>query len=372
MLLKLAKFFTIIFLLGCSSTRGLEYFMIKKSSFDHLDRWPKNDSFQAFNAFKNSCKVIIRMNHSYEASHIRRLEHRIIDWQPVCKKALKNPVFNDRTARNFFESNFHVYAIHDLKNDRYGKFTGYYEVELNGNLKPTRKFKYPIYKAPKNLANSQSHPSFTHAAINKGALNSKKLEIVWVDNISDLYQLHVQGAGVVKLQDGKTLKLSYANNNGFKFKSIRKALNKYAKKNFSSFYESLEWIANHPKIGRKILESNPSFVFFKKNTGPTPIGAHTVPLRSEGSLAIDGKIYHLGMPVWLEIKTPSKIYGDNHYHKLLIAQDTGGSIKGALRGDIFFGRGHKAALKAMHMHHRGNMFILLPKNIIPPSKVYIS
>ena len=49
--------------------------------------------------------------------------------------------------------------------------------------------------------------------------------------------------------------------------------------------------------------------------------------------------------------------------RLVLAQDTGGAIKGPVRGDFFWGHGNEAAYAAGVMKARGRYFMLVPRPV---------
>ena len=106
-------------------------------------------------------------------------------------------------------------------------------------------------------------------------------------------------------------------------------------------------------------------MFFRRLTGPGPIGASNVPLTPGRSLAVDRRLIPFGVPVWLD--TIDALDDSRPLHRLMVAQDTGGAIKGAVRGDIFFGAGPDAAARAGRMNRPGRYFLLLPRAAFPGS-----
>ena len=116
---------------------------------------------------------------------------------------------------------------------------------------------------------------------------------------------------------------------------------------------------------RSLLNSNPSYVFFRKLPDglPGPIGALGVPITTERSLAVDPKYIPLGAPLFLSTTQPNSTIP---LKRLMIAQDTGGAIKGAVRADYFWGVGDIAGKQAGAMKQLGKMWVLLPKDFVLP------
>jgi len=121
------------------------------------------------------------------------------------------------------------------------------------------------------------------------------------------------------------------------------------------------WLAAHPDQARRVMETDQSYVFFLRTAIDDPAlgstGTMGVNLTPLASLAIDPKMNTLGAPFFVAAD------GADPVHGLLIGQDTGGAIKGAVRGDIFFGAGAQAEQRAGHMNAGGRLFVLLPNAV---------
>jgi membrane-bound lytic murein transglycosylase A len=124
------------------------------------------------------------------------------------------------------------------------------------------------------------------------------------------------------------------------------------------------WAAQHPEKLTSLLEQNSSYVFFRElpNGLPAPLGALGVPLTNEYSLAVDSRTIPLGAPVFLATTYPNTAEPLN---RLMLAQDTGGAIRGAVRGDFFWGFGEQAGAQAGRMKQSGQMWVLFPKGAEP-------
>ena len=176
--------------------------------------------------------------------------------------------------------------------------------------------------------------------------------------------MHIQGSGVVKLKEGGEIKLGYDGQNGFGYTHIGPLFKEYTKDRIGSPIDMMRWLHRNPKVGKQIMERNKSYIFFKEIKGDGPIGAQGIPIAPERSVAIDSGFYPYGTPFgYKPIHLKYLAMKKNHYNKLFIAQDTGGAIKGAIRGDIFYGRGHLAEQKASFMNNAGSCFALFPKQL---------
>lgn len=309
--------------------------MAQVLDFDALDGWAEDDHQAALAVFRSTCGAL-----------------RDPLWVPVCKlaaDAADTPV----AARQFFELLFRPVVVGDPP----ALFTGYYEPELQGSLTRTPRFAYPLYRKPPDLTDGQVF----HArdAIDSGALRGRGLELVWLDDPVEVYFLQVQGSGRIVLPDGRVLRLGYAGKNGHPYRSIgQELIRRGASMADVSAQDIKAWVRANPGPGRDLLNSNPSYVFFRKleDLPPTsgPIGSMGRPITGLRSVAIDPAFVPLGAPVWVEKE------GQQPLRRLMIAQDTGGAIKGAQRADIFYGTGFSAGEEAGRIKDGGRLIQLLP------------
>ena len=121
------------------------------------------------------------------------------------------------------------------------------------------------------------------------------------------------------------------------------------------------WMAENPKKAASLRRENPSYVFFREISGEGPLGAQQVALTAGRSLAVDRAFIPLGTPIWIDVR--QRFAPNDEIRRLVVAQDTGGAIKGPVRGDLFWGHGKEAASGAGAMNARGRYYLLLPKAI---------
>ena len=304
------------------------------------------------------------------------------EWDRICAAANRLAIGDDARARAFFERHFKPYRASN-GGDTEGLFTGYYEAELKGALRPSARYNVPIYAQPDDLIAAdlgefrddlkgrriagrvvagRLRPYEDRAAIEAGALKGRGRVIVWVDDAVDAFFLHVQGSGRVVLDDGRILRIGYAGQNGHAYFAIGRDLirrGEITRENIS-MQAIRAWLQAHPGETRALLAKNRSFIFFRELEGPGPIGAEGVPLTPGRSLAVDRAFVPFGVPVWLDAADPARPNRDR-VRRLLITQDTGGAIKGPVRGDVFWGFGPKAAARAGRMKHIGAYYLLLPR-----------
>ncbi|MFQ5993501.1 MAG: murein transglycosylase A [Acidiferrobacterales bacterium] len=303
-------------------------------------------------------------------------------WREICRDVDRLGTPDDAAARAFFESRFVPHVLIG-KNGKKGLITGYYEPLLNGSLEKTERFRFPIYRPPPNLLvidlgkvypelrgrplrgrleGTRVVPYFSREEINDGASPLAGYEIAWVDDLVDLFFLHIQGSGRIQLPDGTTLAVGYAEQNGHPYVSIGGRLLQMEEMRLEEVtLDSIRaWLAIHPEEAERLLNSNPSYIFFtvRDQELPGPIGSLNVPLTAGRSVAVDPAYIPLGAPVWLDTTLPGE--RKQRYRRLLLAQDTGGAIKGAVRADVFFGQGEDAERLAGRMRQTGRLFVLLP------------
>jgi membrane-bound lytic murein transglycosylase A len=351
---------------GCSSQKGrTREIHFSPVSFNDLQNWHRDRQLFAFKAFLKSCDVILKKKHDAPISNATNIGGNASHWQYVCHAAIQSEIINHQEARRFFEEFFNVYKATDWQNNDQGRVTGYHELIINGSKTRSARYKYPIYRAPPNIKAIRGNGRFCHKSINNGALHNKKLEIAWVDSLARRFFLHIQGSGIIRFPDGSKINISYDNNNGHPYSSIGSALKRYGINNIYSPVQVMEWLDKHPKLGKKIMEENESYVFFKENFKKGAIGAQQVQLTPERSVAIDYKIYPYGSLFWLETSIPETLHNKriNNYNRLVVAQDTGAAINGPLRVDLFFGNGKVAEFAASGMSSPGKLYLLLPKSV---------
>jgi len=330
--------------------------------------WDKDAIHEAWPAFMSSCSTLIRRN----------------EWRAVCTAAHQVNGGDDDAMRAFFEANFTPYKVFNADGSDIGLVTGYYEPLLRGARKRGGVYQTPLYRAPDDLltielasvypdlkgmrlrgrvVGNKVVPYFSRAElIQSGALTGK--ELVWVDDPVEAFFLQVQGSGRVYLSDTQeTVRLAYADQNGYPYKSIGRYLVDKGEMTLSqaSAQGIKAWAIANPSRQNELLDANPSYVFFKeeKISDPSkgPKGALGVPLTGLRSIAVDAQHIPLGAPVFLATTQPNS---DVPLQRLVLAQDTGGAIRGAVRADYFWGFGNEAGDKAGAMKQRGMMWVLLP------------
>lgn len=304
--------------------------------FEALDGWDADDHISALASFRATCDLL-------EGP----------DWAPICKLAA-DAGETDAAARAFFELFFRPVLIGRPP----ALFTGYYEPELDGSPVRTPRFAWPIYRRPPELQDGQA--LYDRATIENGALRGRGLEIAWLEDPVDVYFLQIQGSGRIRMPDGHMMRVGYAGRNGYAYKSVGQEMIRRGTHTPDqvSAQEIRAYVRRQGQAGMDLLNINPSYIFFRKlpdlAADKGPIGAMGRSITTLRSVAIDPRFTPLGAPVWIEKD------GSNPIRSLMVAQDTGGAIKGAQRADIFYGTGFAAGDAAGTIKDGGRMIVLLP------------
>ena len=268
--------------------------------------------------------------------------------------------------------------------------TGYYEPILEGRLAPDGEFCYPLYGVPRDLVTidlasfdperfsgerltgrlngNKVIPYYTRAEIDgRGKLNGSADPMVWLRDPVDVFFLHVQGSGIIRLAAGESRRVGFAAANGRPYRSIGKVL--LEKGALSPEQISLQsirsWLRDHPEMRDEVLWHNESYVFFRWNeTGP--LGSLNVPLTAGRSIAMDAKFHPRGALAFLETSKPrldpdGNVLGWEPLRRWVLNQDAGGAIKGVGRVDLFCGSGDSAEWTAGRLKHPGAVYFLIKK-----------
>ncbi len=334
-----------------------------------VEGWDLEDPVLGLEAFLKSC---------------RALGNRPA-WAGVCSDARLLDPQDSGAARRFFEERFVPYRLRAADGTGEGTITGYYVPDLNGSRKPSARFAYPLYRVPDDLLvidfgdlypelkgmrlrgrldGRRVVPYYDRAAIDRSPKNFKGFELLWVDDPVELFFLQIQGSGRVRLESGERIFVNYADQNGHPFRSIGKVLIDRGEvpREGLTMQSIKAWARQNPEKGQALLHQNPSYVFFRELSidVQSPPGALGVPLTSGRSLAIDPRYVTLGAPVFLSTAWPGS---QVPLQRLMMAQDTGGAIKGAVRADFFWGIGDEAGEFAGRMKQQGKLWVFLPREL---------
>ncbi|HYC66393.1 MAG TPA: MltA domain-containing protein [Reyranellaceae bacterium] len=323
------------------------------TSFNEIPGWAQDRQGEALVAFKRSCP---RLSESRIATDGGEKVVTAAEWKRICDAANGVSNTDHRAARRFFEENFRPLVV-----DAPGRFTGYFEPELRGSRAPSRLFTVPVYRRPTDLSD---RPYLTRAEIEQGALKGKGLEVAWVQDAVGLFEVQVQGSGRIHLAEGGTLYLGFDGSNNRPYTAIGGVLADMGvmKREDVTWPAIRDWLRRNPQQARDVMRKNERYIFFKDTRSTAATGAQGVLLTAQRSLAVDPAYTPFGTPVWVDAARPvaGKPGTTEIYRHLFIAQDSGAAIKGAARGDIFFGGGTAAADWAGRMNSPGRAIVLIP------------
>jgi len=357
---------------GPIPTPAAAYPTLKPVDWATVAFWQEDTVSESWGAFLQSCSTLVKR----------------AAWQSVCAEAATMAAPDDATVRAFFEQRFQPWQATQEDGSVEGMVTGYYEPLLKGDRARTDRARYPLYATPDDLITvdlASLYPELKNLRL-RGRLAGNKLvpyptrkeiedaangkgngfkgkPIAWAEDPVDLFFLQIQGSGRIELPDGSHMRVGYADQNGHPYQSIGKLLVERGelKLEQASMQGIKEWGARYPDKLSELLASNPSFVFFRElpNGLAGPLGALGVPLTGGRSIAVDPRFIPLGAPVFLATTQPNSPLPMN---RLVMAQDTGGAIRGGVRADFFWGFGLDAGELAGRMKERGRMWVLLPKD----------
>ena len=351
----------------------------KAVSWSALKGWKKDNHAEVWPALLQSCKA---------------LEKKKPEWKLLCAEARKLQQPGNAQARVFFETYFVPHKLINSKGRRQGTITGYFFPTLQGSNIRDKIYKYPVYRRPPDmitvdlrsqypdklagmrlrgrLIGTRLIPYYSRAEIDKQPSPLKGHEIVWVKDPIALFFMHIQGSGYIRLTNNKIIAVGYADQNGYPYYPVGRELVKSGalQARQISLQSIREWMVNNPGGRQALMNTNPSYVFFR--VMPAPTGSLGVPLSSGRSIAVDRRKIPLGLPVWIETRYPDIKSPGSHLQRIMkqsksrlrrlfMAQDTGGAIAGGVRADIFWGEGKDAELLAGHMNQKGKMYLLVPK-----------
>ena len=323
-----------------------------KPEVKQLPNWEDERYEDALLLFENNCKSI-------KAKEI---------YGSLCEE-----ITHTNNAKEFFENNFEVREISSTGD---GLLTGYYEPQLRGSLTKKEAYIYPIYEKPNDLIivdldsiypelknyrlrgrieDGKLLPYYTRQESKEDSIDANV--ICYVDSKIDRFFLEVQGSGRISLDNGEEIFVGYSNQNGHRYRSIGKYLidKGEIKKEDISLQTIREWFEKNPKRVDEVLNYNKSMVYFEKRENEAT-GSLGVVLTPKRSVAVDRRFIDLGSVLYVASVVDSK-----KFDKIVIAQDTGGAIKGKLRADLFLGYGDEAMRVAGELKSPLKLWVLLPK-----------
>ncbi len=240
-----------------------------------------------------------------------------------------------------------------------GLITGYHEPALTGSLVRRDVRQEPVYRRPPAEVLTRRP---TRAEIERSAMLAGS-ELAWIDDPVEAFFLHVQGSGRIRLPDGKVLRIGYAGDNGQPYTAIGRVLRERG----ASSEQELDagrikaWLRANPGQARDVMRSNARYIFFRElppaDPDEGPPGSLNVPLTAGRSIAVDPRHVPRGALMFLSTTHPAD---GSPLRRLVMAQDTGAAITGAVRADLFWGSGQQAETNAGLMKQRGRLWLLVP------------
>lgn len=339
-------------------------------AFDDIDGWREDDHAGALEAFRRSCA--------------RTGLPRTAGFDDACA-APPNPA-DSTIARLFFERWFEAVRVELAEGE--GLMTAYYEPELAGSRVASEAFSVPLLAPPRDLVpitdknrpagfpetNNVARetedglvPYWTRAEIENGAINDVAQSVAYVADPVDAFFVHIQGSTRISLADGEILRAGFAGRNGHPYTSVGRIMLERGLGPRALTAEAMKtWLRANPDQARDLMNENASYIFFREIEGLDPDlgppGAEGVPLTPGRSLAIDPSFHRYGTPIWIAAELPADDEGGTApFRRLMIAQDTGSAIRGAVRGDIFWGSGPEAGIMAGRVKHPATAVLLVPR-----------
>jgi membrane-bound lytic murein transglycosylase A len=328
-------------------------------------------------------------------------------WGEPCRLAAAVPSGDVAARRAFLARQFDAYRVLSvtledgsgeprvLTSEARGRMTGYYEPLLNGSRARGAPYVVPLHRPPADLLTIDLSPLYPELANqrlrgrlqqsdkgmrvvpywSRAELTEERLrgsELVWVDDPIEAFFLQVQGSGRVRLRDGSMIRVGYADTNGHPYRSIGRVLVDRGELALdqASMQGIMAWARANPRRVAELLNENPSYVFFREvplgDPQAGPVGALGVALTPGYSVAVDARFIPLGAPLLISSEHP---VSGAALQRLMLAQDTGGAIRGPLRFDFFWGFGAEAAVPAGRQRHDVQAWLLVPRGVRPEKLV---
>ena len=364
-----------LFLLPCTTA------LAAPQVVDDLDRRSLAQAVARSLRYLESRPGNTRYTFAHRAIPVEKLRDTARHLQGLAESGLDEATFQRRLSQDF-----DLFAVSPAPGGRL-LVTGYYQPVFQGSLQPGTAFQHPLYRLPPDLvvqrraggkprigrfSGGRLHPYWSRREIEAGDLLRGE-ELVWLRDPYDAFTLHVQGSGILRLEDGSLKGVHYAQSNGRAYTSIGKFLVQTGRMPLEQVtMDSIrEYLRLHPEEVELILHQNDSFIFFDWCPPGPAVGSLNLPLTPGRAVAADQGVYPPGAVLWLRSRRPVMDNGqviDWHpMQRLLTVQDTGSAIKGSGRLDIFWGTGEQAGLEAGQMKEAGEVGLLLLKNSVVPS-----
>ena len=302
-------------------------------------------------------------------------------WSALCASAQQVPQQDGARQRAWLVQNLRPYRVEAHDGNASGLITGYYEPMFDARRRPGGAYRYPLYGPPADLR--QRKPYWTRRQIDSdpAARNSLRgRELAYLADPLDALVLHIQGSGRLRISEAdgsvRTVRLAFAGHNDHAYRSVGRWLIDQGelREGQASWPAIKGWAQRNPARLDELLWANPRYVFFREepllDPAIGPRGAQGVPLTPGRSIAVDPRSVPYGTPVWIDTTVP---LSGTPLRRLVLAQDTGSAITGAVRADYFWGWGGDAAEQAGRMRQPLRMWVLWPRDgaaaaNVPPAR----
>lgn len=354
------------------------------ATFADLPGWADDRHAEAIPAFLRSCAKIEALGDD-EPVGVDGHSGTARAWKAACRAAARLPAGDDASARAFFEKELVPYAVHGKAGPE-GKLTGYYVQTLRASRRRHGAYRVPVHARPDDLVSidltafipdargrriwgrldgGKVVPYPTRAEIRRQRLG---VPLLWADDPVDVLFTEIEGSGLARLDDGSEVWLEFAGKNGRAYRGVGKLLKELGElaPGEGTMQGIRAWFDAHPERFDEIVDRNASTVFFAISGHAGALGTQGVILTPRRSLAIDRAFVAFGTPIWVDTRAPRpREPGVHPWRRLVIAQDTGGGILGAVRGDIYWGADEDAEDVGGRMSGTGRYWLLLPRGVTP-------
>jgi membrane-bound lytic murein transglycosylase A len=318
-------------------------------AWSELPGFEQDNLFEGWNAWIKSC------------------ERTRAPFAAICGDVRRLSIASAEEQREWMRQKLQPHRVESFQNETSGLLTGYFEPQLEASRVPTAQFTVPLYQPPRNLA--QRKPWYTRAEMDtlpeaQAALRDQV--IAYVADPVDALVLQIQGSGRLRVAEAnggmRLVRVAYAGTNDQPYRSVGRWLLDQNLIQDASWPGIKAWLAQNPQRQQELLWSNPRVVFFKEDAmteldaASGPKGAQGVPLTPGRSIAVDPGSIPYGAPVWL-VSSGTQ----TSLQRLVLAQDTGSAIAGAVRADYFAGWGTDAADLAGRLRQPLQLWVLWPK-----------
>jgi membrane-bound lytic murein transglycosylase A len=359
---------------------------LTRVTFRDLPGWRDDQLAEAVPSFLRSCE---RLKGLADDAPVGSDGHggRARNWRKACAAAARVAAGDDAAARAMFEAEFVPYIASGNAGPT-GKLTGYYVAEIRASKTRHGKFQTPVLGRPDDLVmvdltgfirdahgrriwgrmdGGKLVPYFTRREIRKGALARRGLELLYADDPVDVLFAQIEGSGKAILEDGTEVWLEFAGKNGRAYRGVGGVLRGggFLQPGQGTMQGIRQWFHDHPTRFDEIADQDASYVFFQVSEQPGAVGSQYTILTAQRSMAVDRAFIAMSTPIWVETHAPvpGKKGVTALWRHLLIAQDTGAGIMGAVRGDIYWGDDAAAAERGGRMGGPGRYWLLLPRGV---------